>query len=174
MSPHNIIRQHTIVLLAIAFVFGCGRDIAKDLQPEITVVNIIPGSRTDRRDCVDCPGAPAILEMYAMEIDPDTWGLGVQSSTGCETFDNAFTKAYLRVPVDGGYYERLPDVEIIIERPASYCFNEIAVWILPQFCDGLRWCGYSESEVWVEFYALMSGFYFVQGFTQLGGELPIQ
>ena len=46
-------KKLTIILVAIALIAGCGREIAKDIDPEITVVNVVPGPGSNQADCVD-------------------------------------------------------------------------------------------------------------------------
>lgn len=162
-----------VVLCAMMFLCSCGNmlsDITDDMIPNLTIMNIVPGSGCDVT-CTDCPRGLAIQDIYVGDVEPDVWALGVITENGCDDFADVEKNVFLRLPdSDGNLMRNMGMYELYY--PPTYCFNNLSVWLLAQPCAGEYWCSV-DNEIWIELLIVTPEDIYTQAFVRPGGELPI-
>lgn len=153
-----------------AAIGGCGdlQGIADDITPNITVVNVTPGP-APAGDCDDCPGGIRIVELFAYEIEADTWGLFAALDGGCiNPLMIKYAEAGLWMQQTNGAWSQ------VLSAPLadSVCLGNAMAWFpILQPCIGEIWCGLDDP--WVSLTVENLPGFIDQAFVRPGGGLPI-
>ena len=152
---------------------GCGdalRDAAGDLQPQGTIVNVLPGGGdSPTQSCDDCPASAPIRAIYSKDLGAD-WALGLLADGGCSAFSEALAvQVYFRYLDSAGAWQRWAPTDWPLDPTPDLCLGDLPVWTgLAHPCAGPAWCGLAPADALLEVWILWPENVFDQFFAHPG------
>lgn len=170
LKPRLMIKVTMVIAGLIWFVAlgGCDvSDLVDDIEADITISipdGLLPAGNPD-----DDGFWNRISELYAVEVDDETWAMVASFNGGCldpETI--IYSEAALWAETAGHEWTK----RIVMPLSDHVCIAGLMVWQpIPQPCLDKLWCGLPEP--WLSLRIEDNKGFVDQAFTQPGGELPI-